>query len=848
MRTKDDFILESHRAFALAQPNRPNPWTVMLPREPDRRPPAAYDSIRGHTARDDEERDERIDRLVDLLESLSEEDGREAMDRMHRRLGRDRARRVMDRLRARDIDPLDVATMPLSREDERTIENDHARAMDRARREVAAACPGLAMDRASSPEGVFALGALHLGVNTAATTRGNGRAFSARRRRTARAAFSICTPVPRASARTRTTTRSSGGACRASGDARSFRPLSDAAVATPIANSMRDSAAVPLIPASLPREAHRRRAGRRARSAPRFGRVESFDVATGCGIILGADGSEAVVTAAALARAGVCNVSVGAAIEFEREQAKIVHRYIAGYFREVPLLHPLVQRETDDGLELANNVEVVVATNSYRSVRGRSIAVAILDEAAFWRSDESASPDVETYSAILPAMVTLPGAILVLITTAYRRAGLAYQKWHQHFGKPSDDVLVVYGPSTAFNPSLPQSVIDAALERDAEAAGAEWLSQWRSDLSDFLDRELIDGAVDPSVVVRPPQPSLPYTAFADPSGGRGDSFTLAIAHAQGNAALLDCLYERRAPFDPSVVVAEIAALLRDYGLAEVTGDKYAAQWVVEAFAKEGIGYRQSERDRSALYLDALPLFTAGRVRLLDNARLVNQLASLERRTSRNGKDRVNHPPGGADDVANAAAGALVSAAADAAPALSHASDLLIGGAPVPMPARTDYVLATPTVDASGRSAVIYWARNRHTGHPLTLLDFDARHFREDMFAATRDRLVDLAASMRNAPAFIYCDAVLAAQFVARGIPASDIDGLTDDVAALALTAAANVSAGKVRIAAPAHAKAAQHPLGTALSFSLHKMDDPLALSAMRGVVLALDATGAARRV
>src|SRR4051812_16514528 len=50
----------------------------------------------------------------------------------------------------------------------------------------------------------------------------------------------------------------------------------------------------------------------------------------------------------------------------DREQAKIVHRYIAGYFKEIKLLTPLVSRETDDGLELSNNVEIVVSTNSYR--------------------------------------------------------------------------------------------------------------------------------------------------------------------------------------------------------------------------------------------------------------------------------------------------------------------------------------------------------------------------------------------------------------------------------------------------------------------------------------------------
>ena len=45
----------------------------------------------------------------------------------------------------------------------------------------------------------------------------------------------------------------------------------------------------------------------------------------------------------------------------------------------------------------------------------------------------------------------------------------------------------------------PSAFIDAALERDREAASAEWLAEWRSDLADFLDRALIEAAVDPGV-------------------------------------------------------------------------------------------------------------------------------------------------------------------------------------------------------------------------------------------------------------------------------------------------------------------------------------------------------------
>lgn len=350
----------------------------------------------------------------------------------------------------------------------------------------------------------------------------------------------------------------------------------------------------------------------------------------------------------------------------DRDQARIVHRYVAGYFSENPLLRPLIAHETDDGLELTNSVDVVVATNSYRAVRGRTIVAAIFDEAAFWRDETSANPADETYNAIVPGLATLPGSMLIGISTPYRRTGLLFDKFAAHYGQNDDDVLVVRGASRLFNPTLPQSVIDAALARDPEAAASEWLAEWRSDLSDFLDRALVEAAIDSGAVIRPYNGRQAHVAFVDPSGGRGDSFTAAIAHAEGDKAFLDCLFERRPPFDSASVVEEIAALLHDYHIARVTGDNYAAGWVSDAFAKQAIRYEKSERDRSAIYLDALPLFTAGRARLLDNPRLTHQLISLERRTNRGGKDRVDHPPGSHDDLANAATGALVLASTDGA--------------------------------------------------------------------------------------------------------------------------------------------------------------------------------------
>jgi len=127
-------------------------------------------------------------------------------------------------------------------------------------------------------------------------------------------------------------------------------------------------------------------------------------------------------------------------------------------------------------------------------------------------------------------------------------------------------------------------------------------------------------------------------------------------------AVLDCLVERRAPFNPDAVTAEMAATVKSYGLLSCAGDRYGAQWVTQSFAKNGIGYHHSQRDRSAIYGEVLPLFTSGRARLLDHRRLVAQLASLERRTSSMGRDRIDHPVGAHDDLSNSTAGALIAAA------------------------------------------------------------------------------------------------------------------------------------------------------------------------------------------
>jgi hypothetical protein len=343
----------------------------------------------------------------------------------------------------------------------------------------------------------------------------------------------------------------------------------------------------------------------------------------------------------------------------DREQAKICLNYVRAFFTTVPMLASMVTRETADGFELNNGVDVQVATASYKAVRGRAIALCVLDEIAFFSSENSANPDLEIYRALLPGLATL-GGVLVAISSPYRRAGLLHSKYKQHYAKDSDGVLFIKAATRTLNATIDQSVIDQAMIEDAASASAEWMGEFRSDLSGWISLEVIEVSVDTDVTVRPPNTLFTtYVGFCDPSGGVKDSFTMAVAHSESGIAVLDCLVEIKAPFNPGDAVSQIAGVLKGYGLTSVVGDRYASGFTVDAFATNGITYTASERDRSTIYTDALPMFNSGRVRLLDNQRLVTQLAALERKTSPGGRDRVDHPRGQKDDMANSVCGALV---------------------------------------------------------------------------------------------------------------------------------------------------------------------------------------------
>jgi hypothetical protein len=290
------------------------------------------------------------------------------------------------------------------------------------------------------------------------------------------------------------------------------------------------------------------------------------------------------------------------------------------------------------------------------------LVACVFDEIAYWRDETSAIPDVETYRAVLPSLATTNG-ILIGISSPYRKLGLLHQKYRDNFGIDSDDVLVVQGPTKLFNPTISDEVIAAQSQDDPTSASSEWDAQFRSDISTFLDDELIDAAIERGRPLELPPRPFPafYRAFTDSAGGTGrDAYTVSVAHMEAEQYVVDLVRGTRPgqKFDPVSVTNDYAKLLKEYRISSVTGDNYAAQWVQGAWRDTGIVYVQSDISKSQIYLETLPLFTRGLVRLPDHARLLKELRLLERQTHRGGKDSVDHPRGQHDDYGNAVCGVL----------------------------------------------------------------------------------------------------------------------------------------------------------------------------------------------
>ncbi len=368
-------------------------------------------------------------------------------------------------------------------------------------------------------------------------------------------------------------------------------------------------------------------------------------------------------------------------------QAAKIFSYMLGVFEHSAEMQDMVDSDpTADTIRLLSGVDIEVRPANYKTIRGETLAGCLADEVAFWHLENSANPDTLILDAVRPGLATTGGPLCVL-SSPYARKGELYRTHQRDFGPKGDPaVLVLRAPSQTMNPSLDPAVVKRAYTRDPAAASAEYGAEFRRDVEAFITLEAVQACMDVGIRERAPVQGTRYVAFVDPAGGGADSMTLGIAHRQGELTILDVIREETVGTSPALVVERFAETLKAYGVRRVTGDKYAGEWPREQFAKHGVTYEISDKSKTEIYAAFLPILNSQSARLIEAPKLETQIVSLERRTTRGtGRDIIDHPQvkGAHDDVANAAAGAVVLATTGRKPLIVSREAVLAFAGPGP---------------------------------------------------------------------------------------------------------------------------------------------------------------------
>ena len=161
-----------------------------------------------------------------------------------------------------------------------------------------------------------------------------------------------------------------------------------------------------------------------------------------------------------------------------------------------PLLRGSVLDESKSQLTLSNGSRILSVPASQRQIRGWSVDLLIIDEAAFI--------DAEIWRAAEPAIIARPGSRVVLCSTPWGSADHFFrQLWRRGMDAPDEMVAAWHWPSSV------SPLVDAALLehwRDtwpAREFATEVMAEWVDDSGAYFSTAELDAAATVEAMVLP---------------------------------------------------------------------------------------------------------------------------------------------------------------------------------------------------------------------------------------------------------------------------------------------------------------------------------------------------------
>ena len=169
--------------------------------------------------------------------------------------------------------------------------------------------------------------------------------------------------------------------------------------------------------------------------------------------------------------------------------------------RSVPEFNELIESDAEGEIRLTNGIDLVSYSANPRHARGRAAVLAIVDEAAYIRTDSAFEMNLpELLESIRPSLIVHRGKLL-LLSSPSGKEGPLYEAWEKHGENP--DILIWRAPSEAMNPAIDAKLLAREKKRGDSYFRREYLAEFVEATNPFLPEAALAAAVQRGAVQFP---------------------------------------------------------------------------------------------------------------------------------------------------------------------------------------------------------------------------------------------------------------------------------------------------------------------------------------------------------
>jgi len=341
-------------------------------------------------------------------------------------------------------------------------------------------------------------------------------------------------------------------------------------------------------------------------------------------------------------------------------QARALFRTLQDMFK-MPMLKPMVIGETQDEIQLSNNVILKVMPCSERTTRGLAASTVLFEELASYVDTSGHQSGEAVYRALAPSVAQFKGEGRIIAPSSPRgQRGVFFRLFG--IAQLRDDGFALNCASWDLNPQIDRAFLERERDRDPELFEQEYQASFTAIGGSFIDSSKLTEATRPF----PDHVHANRVLAIDPAY-TGDDFGIAVAcvpHDDASMVYLEHVEALRRPgFNKSLDY--VVKLAKDWGVHRVVTDQFSSQAIVEELQKRGVscskipwtGRSNSGKSKAHRYGKVKQLLGQGRLLLLDNAELRSELTEItvSPSASNPGYQIETHGP---DDMADASVMAI----------------------------------------------------------------------------------------------------------------------------------------------------------------------------------------------